>query len=137
MDLNRAIISMMHTVASENPELLKVVMTDQVLIWTIKDLDQKLKEEYEKYITYKNLSLSQFENKSQKEMNEELVKITGRTLLSYYKLYKIFEELKDARNISIELETDINLILELLKEEKLYDQNTLNRTLKSPHASNE
>lgn len=127
MNINASLISLMNTIAMENPELLNMVMTDQVLIWTIKDLDCKLKEEYERYNTFKELLSQPIEPASEKEFKGELLKLSGKNLLSYYSLYKIYTKLKKARGLTIAFDTNIELIAELLKEEKLNDQESFNR----------
>lgn len=110
-------ISLMNTIAIQNPTMLDTIMTDEVLKLAHKNLDLKMKNELENYKFLKKLTC--FEYVSQKEFNDEVIKLIVRNLLSLWNLYVTYETIKKARGIELELETDINSVLEILEQEGL------------------
>lgn len=111
-----SLIQNIHTIADDT-ETLNIVLTDEVLIFAIKDLDYKMNNNLKSYSEQKVQLLSLSENNSQKEFSKEKIKLIERTLLSYYKLYQSYESVKNSRNISdsdIELVTDINTVKMIL-----------------------
>lgn len=113
------VILSMHQVASDHPEMLDAVLTNPVLTWTITDLDQKMQQTSKILISEKEIS--SFKNSSSKEFNEDLIVLNERTLLSYYKLYKRYEQIMLSRNIDIEIQTDITIVENLLPEDGLLE----------------
>lgn len=110
-------ISLMNTIAIQNPTMLDTIMTDEVLKLALKNLDLKMKNELENYMFHKKQIC--FEYASQKEFNDELIKFIVRNLLSLWNLYVTYEAIKKARGIELELEIDINSVLEVLEQEGL------------------
>ena len=118
-EMIKSVILSIHQVANDHPEMLDVVLTDTVLIWAINDLDQKMQQISKNLISEKEKT--NFENSSSKEFNEDLIVLNERTLLSYYKLYKRYEQIMLSRNIDIEIQTDITIVENLLPEDGLLE----------------
>lgn len=110
----KRLLSAMHQVANNIPEQLDQVITNQVLILAIQDIDKNLKQYFEYYINAKKYSKQKFEYESDKLQNDNIMHFSIREVLSYYKIYLAYEKVRESRSIEITLETDIEFVKEVL-----------------------
>ena len=112
--LQKRFINDIHTIAKNYPEMLDGILTDEVLVWCLTDIDKKL---YDSMSTCLNLekeyNTSGIDPKK-KGARWVLFNYNMDRLKEYYNLFLIYDNIRKKRNISFDYNLTIDkYILEL------------------------
>ncbi len=101
------VVGTIHNIARKAPQLLSMVLTDEILKYCIIDLDEKMKV----FLDYcHNNSLSMKNNNLDpriRNFNATLLSLNKKELEEYFKMYIEYEKIRQKRNIDINWTVDI------------------------------
>ena len=106
--LQKGFINDIHTIAKNYPEMLDGILTDEVLVWCLTDIDKKL---YNSMSTCLNLekeyNTSGIDPKK-KGARWVLFNYNMDRLKEYYNLFLIYDNIRKKRNISLNFNLTID-----------------------------
>lgn len=97
--LKLVFISGVHSIAKSCPDMLEEILTDEVLIWCLTDIDKNLSRSIDISLGLEDTFNSP--NSSEKSMCRALLNSTKRELKEYYDLFLIYDNIRKKRNISL------------------------------------
>lgn len=115
-DIKSSLFRTINPVASEAPQMLDEIVTNTVLIWIIQEFDDKMKELIGRLSKLENSMLYAFGEQFDYCVN--LYCYYCRELRWLYYRYLLFEELVQSRKIQIKMQTDLQLVEEIIAKPK-------------------
>lgn len=115
-DIKSSLFRTINHVASEAPQMLDEIVTNTVLIWIIQEFDDKMKELIGILSKLENSMLYAFGERFDYCVNLYCY-YCGELRWLYYR-YLLFEELVQSRKIQIKMQTDLQLVEEIIAKPK-------------------
>ena len=106
--LKLSFIYEVHSIAKSCPEMLEEILTDEVLVWCLTDIDKNLSRSIDISLGFEDIVNSPDYDSSKKSMCRALLNSTKRELKEYYDLFLVYDNIRKKRNISL----DYNLTID-------------------------
>ena len=101
------VVGTIHNIARKAPQLLSMVLTDEILKYCIIDLDEKMKV----FLDYCLNNAANMKDNSieqqRRNFNATLLSLNKKELEEYFKMYIEYEKIRQKRNIDINWTVDI------------------------------
>ena len=108
------VVSTIHNIARKTPQLLDMILTDEILKHCIIDLDEKMKV----FLDYCLNNAANMKDNSidqqRRNFNATLLSLNKKELEEYYKMYVEYENIRQKRNINIDWTVDIDTVSNVL-----------------------
>ncbi len=108
------VVSTIHNIARKTPQLLDMVLTDEILKYSIIDLDEKMKV----FLDYCLNNAANMKDNSidqqRRNFNATLLSLNKKELEEYYKMYVEYENIRQKRNINIDWTVGIDTVSNVL-----------------------